>query len=198
MRRPVAVAAAVAAAAVAVALFVLLTRPEPLDPRIADAYVQAQADALCIVQSNSYRTNAALQEAYRKAQAGAGLSAQDLARARTAAEKDVQLRRRVSARVMSIYSGVTYAGQNQVVSINRGSVDGLDIGSVLQLYNFGKTVTDPGGSKGMLGMGSPKLILPDEQYGTLFVFRVFKHVSYGLIMQVSEPVEVGDVAKSPE
>lgn len=106
--------------------------------------------------------------------------------------------RRVSARVMSIYSGVTYAGQNQVVSINRGSVDGLDIGSVLQLYNFGKTVADPGGSKGMLGMGSPKLILPDEQYGTLFVFRVFKHVSYGLIMQVSEPVEVGDVAKSPE
>lgn len=99
MRRPVAVAAAVAAAAVAVALFVRLTRPEPLDPRIADAYVQAQADALCIVQSNSYRTNAALQEAYRKAQAGAGLSAQDLARARTAAEKDVQLRRRVSARV---------------------------------------------------------------------------------------------------
>jgi hypothetical protein len=27
---------------------------------------------------------------------------------------------------------------------------------------------------------------------------VFKHISYGLIMQVTEPVEVGDVAQSPE
>lgn len=106
--------------------------------------------------------------------------------------------RMVAARVMSIYSGVTYAGQNQVVSINRGSVDGLDIGSVLQLYHFGKTVADPGGNRGMLGMSSPRIKLPDEQYGTLFIFRVFKHVAYGLIMQVTEPVEVGDVAKSPE
>jgi LysM domain len=104
----------------------------------------------------------------------------------------------VDARVMSIYSGVSYAGQNQVVTVNRGSVDGLDVGSVLQLYHFGKTVADPGGRKGFLGIGKAKLKLPDEQYGTLFVFRVFKNVSYGLIMQVTEPVEVGDVAKSPE
>jgi hypothetical protein len=34
--------------------------------------------------------------------------------------------------------------------------------------------------------------------GSLFIFRVFKHISYGLIMQVTEPVEVGDVAKSAE
>jgi hypothetical protein len=106
--------------------------------------------------------------------------------------------RQVDARVMSIYAGVTYAGQNQVVSVNRGSVDGLDIGSVLQLYHFGKTVADPTGNKGLFGMGKATLKLPDEQYGTLFIFRVFKHVSYGLIMQVTEPVEVGDVAKSPE
>ena len=106
--------------------------------------------------------------------------------------------RLVDARVVSIYGGVTYAGQNQVVSVNRGSVDGLDVGSVLQLYHFGKTVADPGGDKGMLGMRRPTIKLPDEQYGNLFIFRVFKNVSYGLIMQVTEPVQVGDVAKSPE
>lgn len=104
----------------------------------------------------------------------------------------------VDARVASIYNGVTYAGQNQVVTINRGSVDGLDIGSVLQLYHLGKTVSDPTGKRSMLGMRTEKIKLPDEQYGTLFIFRVFKHISYGLIMQVTEPVEVGDVAKSPE
>ena len=106
--------------------------------------------------------------------------------------------RQVDGRVMSIYGGVTYAGQNQVVSVNRGEVDGLDIGSVLQLYHKGKTVPDTTASKGWSGMGNPQVSLPDEQYGTLFVFRVFKHIAYGLIMQVTEPVEVGDVATSPE
>ncbi len=103
----------------------------------------------------------------------------------------------VDARVMSIYSGVTYAGQSQVVTVNRGSVDGLDVGSVLQLYHLGKTVPDPA-NKGVLGFGKQHIKLPDEQYGSLFIFRVFKNVSYGLIMQVTAPVEVGDVARSPE
>jgi hypothetical protein len=105
--------------------------------------------------------------------------------------------RQVNGRVLGIYSGVTYAGQNQVVSVNRGSLDGLDVGSVLQLYTLGKTVRDrtvgDAGSKGNM-----TIKLPDEQSGSLFIFRTFKHISYGLIMQVTEPVEVGDVAKSPE
>jgi hypothetical protein len=104
--------------------------------------------------------------------------------------------RTVAARVLSIYSGVTYAGQSQIVSVNRGTVDGLDVGAVLQLYHFGKTIADPG-SKGIFG-NKKSMRLPDEEYGDLFIFRTFKNVSYGLIMQVTVPVEVGDVAKSPE
>ena len=103
----------------------------------------------------------------------------------------------VDARVMSIYSGVTHAGQSQVVTVNRGSVDGLDVGSVLQLYHLGKTIADPA-SKGVLGFNRQQIKLPDEQYGSLFIFRVFQNVSYGLIMQVTGPVEVGDVARSPQ
>lgn len=106
--------------------------------------------------------------------------------------------RQVNGRLMSIYSGMSYAGQSQVVTVNRGSLDGLDIGSVLQLYHFGQTVPNPTASKGWFGMRNPTVKLPDEQYGSLFIFRVFKHVSYGLIMQVREPAQVGDVAKSPE
>ncbi len=107
-------------------------------------------------------------------------------------------RTNIDARVMSIYSGVTYAGQSQVVTVNRGSIDGLDVGSVLQLYHFGKVVADPEGNKGFFGLKRATMKLPDEQYGSLFIFRVFGRVSYGLIMQVTAPVEVGDVAKSPE
>ncbi|MEO7494825.1 MAG: peptidoglycan-binding protein, partial [Massilia sp.] len=106
--------------------------------------------------------------------------------------------RPVKARVVSVYSGVNYAGQNQIVSINRGSIDGLDVASVMPLYHFGKVVEDKGGKKPYLGMGKSMIRLPDQQIGDLFIFRVFKNVSYGLIMQVTEPVEVGDVATSPE
>jgi hypothetical protein len=68
---------------------------------------------------------------------------------------------------------------------------------VLDLYHLGQTVSDPE-HKGFLGIGKGKLRLPDEQYGELFIFRVFGHVSYGLVMQVTAPVQIGDVAKSPE
>ncbi len=110
-----------------------------------------------------------------------------------------QPERQIDARVIGIYSGVTYAGQNQVISINRGALDGLDVGSVLQLYNLGETVKDKTQpSAGWFKRNNATIKLPDEQSGTLFVFRTFKHISYGLIMQSTEPVEVGDVAKSPE
>ncbi|TFW21683.1 LysM peptidoglycan-binding domain-containing protein [Duganella callida] len=103
----------------------------------------------------------------------------------------------VDARVVAIYGGVTHAGQNQIVSINRGKLDGLDIGAVLQLYHAGRTVSDATAPKGWFGR-EQQVKLPDEEVGSLFIFRVFKHISYGLIMQVTAPVEVGDVAKSPE
>jgi hypothetical protein len=98
---------------------------------------------------------------------------------------------------MSIHADTSQAAQSQVVTVNKGSIDGLDVGSVLQLYHFGKTVPDPA-SKGFLGMFRTRLKLPDEQFGTLFIFRVFGRVSYGLIMQATAPVQVGDVANSPE
>ena len=98
---------------------------------------------------------------------------------------------KVRARIVSIYEGVKDAGQNDVVSINRGSKTGIDIGTVLQLYNFGSTVIDKQDK-------NKAIKLPDEQYGSLFIFRVFDNISYGLIMEVRQPVEVGDLAKTPE
>lgn len=94
------------------------------------------------------------------------------------------------SRIVAIYGGVAQAGQNQIVSINRGSKDGVDIGTVLELYSFGRTVRDP--------LTKKDVKLPDEQYGSLFVFRVFDNISYGLIMQVRDSVKVGDIARSPE
>lgn len=104
----------------------------------------------------------------------------------------------VDARIMSIYGGVSQAGQNQIVSINRGKKDGLDLGTVLELYRFGEIVTDRTDKSSSWSYGKQKVKLPDHQYGNLFIFRVFDNIAYGLVMQVTDSVKVGDVAKSPE
>lgn len=107
----------------------------------------------------------------------------------------------VDARVVSIYGGLSQAGQNQVVSINRGSQQGLEIGHVLELYRFGGTIVDRTEIRPANWFSAPerKMIqLPDHRYGTLFVFRVFDNISYGLIMEVTDTVQVGDIARAPE
>lgn len=97
----------------------------------------------------------------------------------------------VDARVVSIYGGVRHAGQNQVIAINRGKNDGIDVGTVLELHRYGQVIADPTDNK-------KPVKLPDEQYGTIFIFRVFNGISYGLIMQVTDSAQVGDVVRSPE
>ncbi len=97
----------------------------------------------------------------------------------------------ISGRVISIYSGVQYAGASMIVAINRGSDDGLDVGSVLALKTFGRTIVD------RTNGARETITLPDERKGLLFVFRVFDHIAYGLIASTAEAVEIGDVVTQP-
>ena len=92
--------------------------------------------------------------------------------------------KQISARVISIYGGVSQAGQNTVITINKGRRDGLEDGHVLALYRKGEKVEG-------------NLKLPDVRYGLLFIFRTFDKVAYGLVMQTSLPVELLDKAQTP-
>ncbi len=87
---------------------------------------------------------------------------------------------------------VTEIGSKQIVIINRGSREGMEIGHVLALYRDRPSVTpanaiDP----------KEKIKLPAERYGMIFVFRVFDKVSYGLVMDATQPVNVLDVVQTP-
>ena len=99
----------------------------------------------------------------------------------------------VDGRVVSIYGDGLNAGQNQIVSINRGSRDGIERGHVLALWRAGEPAVDRTGTE-----GRPQVIrLPDERHGLLFVFRTFERVSYALIVSVQEPVRAGDRFTQP-
>ncbi|MGO8754026.1 MAG: LysM peptidoglycan-binding domain-containing protein [Gallionellaceae bacterium] len=93
----------------------------------------------------------------------------------------------VSARVISIYGGVSEAGQGAIVTINKGRRDGMENGHVLALYRKGEEIRENG----------KNLSLPDVRYGLLLVFRVFDKVSYALVMQTALPVELLDRALTP-
>ena len=103
----------------------------------------------------------------------------------------------VSGRVISIYAGlgqVGEAGPQQIVSINRGRADGIEIGHVLALYSRGGQVRDVTKRRSQDGAF---IEVPDERAGVLFVFRVFERVSYGLIMNITRPVSPLDVVRTP-
>ena len=98
----------------------------------------------------------------------------------------------VDARIVSIYgSAVVNAAQNQVVTINRGSRDGIESGHVLAIMKDGAKLvdkTDP---------SLPQLKLPDERNGLLMVFLPFEKVSYALVLDIISGVKVGDRLVNP-
>jgi hypothetical protein len=97
------------------------------------------------------------------------------------------------ARVMSIYgSAVSDAAQNQVVTINKGSRDGMQPGFVMAILSEGNRLADSTDKE------RTRIKLPDERNGLLMVFRTFDRVSYGLILQIRTGVKIGDRLVSPE
>jgi hypothetical protein len=97
----------------------------------------------------------------------------------------------MSGQIVSIYGEALTAGQNQIVSLNKGARDGVERGHVLALWRDGSPAvdkTDP---------ARPTMKLPDERHGMLFVFRVFDRMSYALILSVKDPVRTGDRFTQP-
>jgi hypothetical protein len=80
----------------------------------------------------------------------------------------------------------------QVVVINRGRREGMEVGHVLALYHDRPSVTPANAVN-----AKEKIRLPAERYGIVFLFRVFDKVSYALVMNSKQPVNVYDVVQNP-
>ena len=97
----------------------------------------------------------------------------------------------LNGQIVSIYGESLTAGQSQIVSLNKGTRDGMERGHVLALWREGNTIRD------MTLPDKPTIKLPDERHGLLFVFRTFDRMSYALILSVKDPVKPGDKFTQP-
>ena len=106
----------------------------------------------------------------------------------------------IDGHIIAVADGVNTIGQYQVVAINRGARDGLAPGNVLAVFQAGATVRD-NAKKGPLSSShkffSEKVRLPDERSGTFMVFKTYDRMSYGLIMEAKDIIQVMDRIGNP-
>ncbi len=95
----------------------------------------------------------------------------------------------INAQIIAVEGGVTQIGKFNVVIINRGEREGLQIGNVLAIYKTGEVVRDrvKGGS----------IALPDERAGLLMIFRTFEKLSFGLVLEADRALAVNDKVRNP-
>ncbi len=101
--------------------------------------------------------------------------------------------RPVDGSIVSVYGdAVAMVGQNQVVVISRGTQDGIESGHVLAILKTGPVIVD----RSLPGERT-SVKLPDERTGLLMVFRAFDRLSYALVLEINDTVQVGDKVTNP-
>lgn len=97
----------------------------------------------------------------------------------------------VDSRVVSIYGGSNAGGRYSIIAITGGEKSGIEVGHVLALSHTGQTITDRYRDR------KSDVTLPNERYGLIYVFRTFQKISYALVMQAAQTVEIGDAVGTP-
>jgi hypothetical protein len=115
------------------------------------------------------------------------------------AEEDLNLNyfpkppeQKIVGSIISVLGGVSQIGQYNVVVIDKGIKDGIQTGHELDIYRRGKTTLDP-----YTANKDVNFKLPDEQAGTLMVFRPFERISYALVMKAKQAIHVLDKVQTP-
>ncbi|MDH5358272.1 MAG: LysM peptidoglycan-binding domain-containing protein [Gammaproteobacteria bacterium] len=95
--------------------------------------------------------------------------------------------------IISVFDGVSQVGQYQIVVLNRGDRDDLQVGHVLSVHQAGKTIKDT-----VTADKKDTVTLPDEYAGVAMVFKTFEKVSYAIVMKANRAIHVNDKVRSPE
>ena len=94
--------------------------------------------------------------------------------------------------IISVMGGVTQIGQFNVVALDLGERDGIEVGHVMRIFQKGEEIRDP-----VSGKYGDKVTLPDEDAGLLMVFRTTEKVSFGLVMKATRAIHKHDYVRAP-
>ena len=95
----------------------------------------------------------------------------------------------LSGTLLGVPDGVRFIGSLQVVALDRGRRDGLEMGHVLEVAQQGEQVVDP--------RSGEWLKLPGNAAGLVLVVKTYPKMSYGLVMQATRSLAVGDTVQAP-
>jgi len=100
--------------------------------------------------------------------------------------------REVDAQVISLYDALFGVAQYQILVINKGERDGMEVGHLLATFTQGGVIHDH------LDIRRSKLItLPDERSGLIMIFKTFDRVSYALTLQSRRVIHRDDAVHTP-
>ena len=104
----------------------------------------------------------------------------------------------IDAKVVSIFDGISEAGQFQTITLNKGSAHGLGKGTVLSLYKRSRQVKMDM-QKGKDGSRSvvKYLSIPAEEAGLAMVYRVSQNLASAIILESKTNISIGDTASEP-
>ena len=91
--------------------------------------------------------------------------------------------------MIAVDGGVSQIGTTDIVVLNKGARDGLEVGHVLAIYQAGPVVFDE--------VARNNVQLPDVRAGLAMVFEVAEKASYALVLKANRPLKVMDKVKNP-
>jgi nucleoid-associated protein YgaU len=91
--------------------------------------------------------------------------------------------------MIAVDGGVSQIGTTDIVVLNRGAREGLEVGNVLAIYQAGQLVFDE--------VARSNVRLPDARAGLAMVFEVYEKASYALVLKANRPLKVMDKVKNP-
>ena len=114
----------------------------------------------------------------------------------------------VDARILKVPFGGLETARGGIVTLDRGTTDGLEVGHVLAVYRSIQPIEDPRPSRQQtvilrfLDPTTPftpkEYVQPaDERTGLVFVYRTFDRVSFGVLVNTTDTVRPGDYARKP-
>ncbi|MCV6614364.1 MAG: LysM peptidoglycan-binding domain-containing protein [Cellvibrionaceae bacterium] len=97
--------------------------------------------------------------------------------------------KKIDAQIIGVEGGVNQVSKLDVVAINRGEREELQVGDVLLIYKKGDTVRDR--------VTNEVVQLPPVRSGVVMVFSVFEKMSYGIVLEAERALRTGDFLRSP-